>query len=362
MKNNKILIIILAIVLVLSVGVGSYFIFDSIYNKEPETNNDLNNQTGNNNVNNETNNNNRIEKTSIEILNDLVKRGYLKESDLASKEDYESFAYINNKGQFVIKDVGNDENSKEIVATKIEGKVSKVDLLHSNGGAYGFLVITEDGRLYSQRRNFDYGTHAISKKEFEEIKLPSKIKKIYEREAASVNYYILLENNEAYELIEGDTIDIKLGDKLSNNTFIEELEVSSYPGGGGNYPYLKFSYDGKTYLDNETSIYELKDDNNNSISTNYVIYNAIYNYNDDGLILNKSHVNAYIVDKNNNIYVIPKVSVIENGEQKTNTDIKKYSSKKVKTVSNDSDDNQVIVTYVDGSKEKLDGYYISMNK
>ena len=49
MKNNKILIILLTIVLVLSVGVGSYFIFDSIYNKEPETNNDLNNNQGNNN-------------------------------------------------------------------------------------------------------------------------------------------------------------------------------------------------------------------------------------------------------------------------------------------------------------------------
>ena len=364
MKNNKILIIVLAIVLVVSVGVGSYFIFDSIYTKEHETNNDLNNQTGNNNVNNETNNNNGVAKTSLEILNDLVNRGYLKESNLTSKEDYESFISINDKGQIILRDL--DEFDMPInlnPSNEIKGKVSKVDLLICGGAVCGFLVITEDGKLYSQNNN--YIGELKSSRQFEEIALPSRIKKIYEGKVYSVKYYVLLENNEVYELIEGDgtSTDIKLGDKLSNDAYIEKLEVSSLPCGDLCYPILKFTYDGKTYFDNEKSIYEIKGENNNSISAKYAIAShKTYEDNDNITGNSYQYVDAYIVDLNNNIYVISKISEYNDGEHKINTNIKKHSSKKVKTVSNDSDDNQVIVTYVDGFKETIDGYYISMNK
>lgn len=363
MKNNKILIIILAIVLVVSVGVGSYFIFDSIYNKEPETNNDLNNQTGNNNnVNNEANNNNGVAKTSLQILNDLVNRGYLKESNLASKEDYESFAYINNKGQFVIKNRDDNKNVKEIVADEINGKVSKVDLLIGGGAVNGFIVITEDGKLYSQNKfsndEYDY----IFARSFEEINLPSKIKKIYDGGVYPTKYYILLDNNEAYELTRGNdtSTDIKLGDKLSNNAFIEKLEVSSRPCGDWCYPILKFTYDGKTYFDNETSIYEIKDENNNSISAKYAIAShKTYEDNDNIAGNSYQYVDAYIVDLNSNIYIITKISEYNDGEHKINTNVKKYSSKKVKTVSYDED---VTITYEDGSKETVDGYSVEVIK
>ena len=116
----------------------------------------------------------------------------------------------------------------------------------------------------------------------------------------------------------------------------------------------------KSFFANYDTISEIKDENNNSFSANYIISNEIKDESQDEY----KYFNAFIIDKNNEIYIISKITqnYDENGVIKINTKPKKYSSKKVKTVSNDSDNNQVIVTYVDGSKEKIDGYYISMNK
>ena len=359
MKNNKILIIILAIVLALSVGVGSYFIFDSIYSKEPETNNDLNNQTGNNN-----NNSNGIEKTSLEILNDLVKRGYLKESNLASKEDYESFAYINNEGQLVIKNRDDYKNVKEIV-DEIDGKVSKVDLLIGGGAVYGFIVITEDGKLYSQNRFSNDEDDYIFARSFEEINLPSPIAKIYEGGVYPTKYYVLLENNEVYELKthSNANTDIVLGSKLSDDTYIEMIDVSSMMCSTWCYPILKFTYNGKTYFDNENSVYETTNENNKSISAKYAIANSIEFEDNDDIVGNSvKYINAYIVDVNNNIYVIPKISENNDGEHKINTHIKKHSTKKVKTVVYDFDKYEVTITYEDSSKETMNGFSVEVVK
>jgi len=170
-----------------------------------------------------------------------------------------------------------------------------------------------------------------------------------------------LKNNDVYELkiTSNSSTDLELGNMLNENTFIEDISVSSLQCSNACPPILKFTYNGKTYFDNTNSIYEIKDTNNNSINTKFAISNIHDNMSSNELY---RYVDAYIVDINNDIYVISKISENSDGEHKTNTSIKKYSSKKVKTVSNDFDDNQVIVTYEDGSKEKLDGYYISMNK
>ena len=360
MKNNKILIIVLAIVLVVSVGVGSYFIFDSIYTKEPETNNDLNNQTGNNNANNETNNNNGIKKTSLEILNDLVQRGYLKESNLTSKEYYEDYAYINKKGQFVIKYFSDDKGEIEFIADEINGKVSKVDLLYTDI-LRGFLVITEDGKLYSQNymnrsKEFEDVPYI---RYFEEIILPSKIKKIYKSGGYPAQYYVLLENNNVYELT-ADTAntDLAVSGILNSDSFFEFIPVSSFACGNICYPKLKFTYNGKVYFNNENVIYEIKDENNNSFSTKYAISSP--NIDTDGM--GSDYVDAYIIDTNNNIYVISKITKKDGGEHKINTDIKKYSTKKVKTVLRDAEKRENIIVYQDDSKETINGYSIEVIK
>jgi len=363
-KNQKILLILLSIVLVLSIGVSGYFIYDSM--KDHETNNDLNNQTGNNNnVNNEANNNNGVAKTSLQILNDLVNRGYLKESNLASKEDYESFAYINNKGQFVIKNRDDNKNVKEIVADEINGKVSKVDLLIGGGAVNGFIVITEDGKLYSQNKFSNYEYDYIFARSFEEINLPSPIAKIYEGGVYPTKYYVLLENNEVYELKthSNANTDIVLGSKLSDDTYIEMIDVSSMMCSTWCYPILKFTYNGKTYFDNENSVYEIKNENNKSISAKYAIANSIeFEDNDDIVGNSDKYINAYIVDVNNNIYVIPKISENNDGEHKINTHIKKHSTKKVKTVVYDFDKYEVTITYEDSSKETMNGFSVEVVK
>jgi len=118
--------------------------------RDDENNNDLNNQIGNNNnINNGQNNNNGIAKTSLEILNDLVKRGYLKESNSANKYTSDDPAYINKKGQFIIRNMDDNKNITEIVAEEIDGKVSQADMIIRAGAVYSFLVITDEGNLYS---------------------------------------------------------------------------------------------------------------------------------------------------------------------------------------------------------------------
>ena len=49
MKSQKILLVLLSVILVLSIGVSGYFIYDNIKDNENNSNNDLNNNQGNNN-------------------------------------------------------------------------------------------------------------------------------------------------------------------------------------------------------------------------------------------------------------------------------------------------------------------------
>lgn len=335
MKRN-ILIIILSVILVVCLVLGGLYIYKNYGdNKNPKKENE----------------------NALDLLNELVEKGYLKESNLAFKSDYENYAFINNNGKLIIKNLDKENNSLDgRIADEIEGKVSKVALVVRGGVLTGFVVITEDGKLYSQNKT-QLGSMAFDRK-FEKIALPSKVKKIYTGGIYPVGYYVLLENNDVYELVWGNntSTDLVLGDKLTKKIAISSISVLGTACSSVCYPELLFTYNGKTYLNNNDykNMVEIKDENNKSISAKYAISELVIKetYED-------SYSNAYIVSKDGTIYLIPKISERTSSGSKINTKVSKYSSKKVKNV-NGEQDNKVVITYEDNTTETINGYSVTI--
>ena len=359
-KNNKGLIITIIILIILLLGSAGYICYDKFLN---------------NSKNDVVDDSKKVETkpkedTNFYSINNLVKNHYLKEITGLESDNDRTLIKIENGKVYIVKSL--DSNSKYSSQYKetfgIKGTPKYVYSQFYFISAI-FVVITEEGDVYytTSKR---YEKTTSEPKKF--IKLNTKkVKSLYDYYTwyplELFTIYAEYEDNtfaKISPIYDGDkaATSLKISDVSFEKEFIYPDAVTVIEQGGdapGVYRGLFITADRKLYnkliIDDEKKIFKYEEIkyNNKSFKVKEV-FSVLNNNDEDGAI-----VSYYVIDENNNIYVIKQTS-----DWKI-TSVKLHKSSKVKSythtckIYDECDDYSISITYEDNSVEKMENVLMS---